>query len=274
MLIVISAAAVFLGAALQSATGFGFAIVCAPLLVAALGPQGGVSAAIVLGLAVNALTLGGERRPSAVLRGEVARLVAWSLPGLVLGALALTVLPEAALQLLVAGAVLAALAVRLSTRWRIAAPPGGEAVVPAGGGRRRTPVVASGRRQPTTFTSPSGFGWRTAAAGASAGALSTSTSLSGPPLVLYLLGRGVAAEQTRDTLAAVFAALGVLSLAALLVVGALDLRAVLGALVLAAFAGHLLGRRIFAAFSDDRHEQAILVVLAAAAVAALVAGLL
>nr|MBA3328884.1 sulfite exporter TauE/SafE family protein [Solirubrobacterales bacterium] len=81
----LAAGAVFIGAGLQSATGFGFALVSAPLLFAVLGPKPAVSAAIVLGLEVNLLTLASERRVPAVLHGEAARLVAWAVPGLAVG---------------------------------------------------------------------------------------------------------------------------------------------------------------------------------------------
>src|SRR3954464_14249845 len=56
--------AVLAGAALQSATGFGFALVSAPLLFAATTPAHAVGLLILLGLVVNLMTLGTEgRRP-------------------------------------------------------------------------------------------------------------------------------------------------------------------------------------------------------------------
>jgi hypothetical protein len=231
----LAAGAVFLGAGLQSATGFGFALVAAPLLFAVLGPEAAVSAAILLGLEVNLLTLAGERRAPAVLRGEAARLVAWSLPGVAAGTVVLVALPDDVLAGLVGVAVLVALAVRL----RGAPAPAGPAA------------------------------WRTAAAGSAAGALSTATALSGPPLVLHLLARGTGPAQLRDTLAAVFLALGVLSAAALAAAGAFDLPAALGLLAAAALAGHLLGRRVFARLDGGHHERVVLAVLGLSAVAAL-----
>ncbi|MGI8730942.1 MAG: TSUP family transporter, partial [Solirubrobacteraceae bacterium] len=111
--------------------------------------------------------------------------------------------------------------------------------------------------------------WRTAAAGVSSGALSTSTSLSGPPLVLHLLARGVSPPQMRDTLAAVFVALALLSVAALAIAGTFVVPSELIALLAAAIAGQVLGRRGFALLGGDRHENAVLVVLAVTAVVAL-----
>jgi hypothetical protein len=53
----VAAAAVAAGAALQSATGFGFSVVAAPLVFAAVGPQEAVGLLLVLGTEVNLLTL-------------------------------------------------------------------------------------------------------------------------------------------------------------------------------------------------------------------------
>src|ERR687887_368668 len=53
------------------------------------------------------------------------------------------------------------------------------------------------------------------AAGLAAGGLTTSRSTSGPPLLLHLLGRGLAPERVRDTLTVCFlglAALGAIAL--------------------------------------------------------------
>jgi len=241
-----AAVAVALGALLQSATGFGFALVSAPILFALLGPQEAVSASALLGVSVSALTLATERRIPSVLHGEAFALVAWSLPGLALGALALRELPDSVLSALVAAGVLAALALRLRGRAR---------------SRAGTPA---GEPRP----------WQTVAAGMISGALSTATSLSGPPLVLHLLARGVSPQQMRDTLAAVFVALSALTVVALLIAGTFVLPQGLLVMLAAALAGQLLGRRGFALLRGERHENAVLAVLALTAVVAMSASVL
>jgi hypothetical protein len=233
---VAAAAAVFLGAALQSATGFGFALVCAPVLFAILGPREAVTAGVLLGLELSLLTLATEGRRPRALTGEAVALVAWSLPGLAVGAIALRELPDRLLSALVALAVLAALVLRMRFNGRTRA-----------GGRRR---------------------WQPALAGVASGALSTSTSLSGPPLVFYLLGRGAAPDQMRDTLAAIFVALALLSAPALVVTGTFQMPDGVWALLAAAAAGQVLGRSAFA-WLGDRYERAVLVVLAITALVAL-----
>ena len=241
MTVALAAAAVFLGAALQSATGFGFALVAAPILFALLGPQQAVTAGVLLGLLLNVLTLTTERRRPQVLGRDAALLLAWSVPGLALGALALRELPEGVLSALVAVAVFAALAVRVRAR------------------RRVRPVVGRMRA------------WRLPAAGAASGALSTSTSLSGPPLVFHLLARGAAPAPMRDTLAAIFAAQALLGLPALALTATFEPPDGVWALLLAGLAGQVLGRRVFAWLQGERYERAVLALLAVTALVALVA---
>lgn len=239
-MIALAAAAVFVGASLQSATGFGFALIAAPILFAVFGPREAVTCGVLLGVAISVLTLATERRVPRVLRGEALALVAWSLPGLALGALALRELPERVLSGLVALGVLGGLALRLRAR------------------RARTAGTAGRPRR-----------WSAALAGVSSGALSTSTSLSGPPIVLHLLARGVSPEQMRDTLAAVFVALAVLSAPALLISGTFEVPAAIVTLLAAGVAGQIVGRQLFARLAGHGHENVALVVLAVAALIAL-----
>jgi uncharacterized membrane protein YfcA len=113
-LTVVAALAVALGAALQSAVGFGFALVCAPLLFAALGPAEAVWSLNALALVVNAVTLLGERRRPDPLRLAVPVLL-WSLPGMVAGALVLQNADRVWLQGALTVSVFAALALRRAT---------------------------------------------------------------------------------------------------------------------------------------------------------------
>ena len=250
MSVALAALAVFAGAVLQSATGFGFALVAAPILFALLGPQQAVTAGVLLGLLLNVLTLATERRRPAVRTREAGLLLAWSLPGLVLGAVALRELSEELLSGLVAVAVLAALALRVRSRSRAAAA--------AAAGARAAPV----RRR----------AWQPPVAGVTSGALSTSTSLSGPPLVFYLLARGATPAAMRDTLAAIFVVQALLGIPALLMTDTFELPASLWALIGAGLAGQLLGRRAFAWLQGERYEVAVLALLMLTALIALVAG--
>jgi uncharacterized membrane protein YfcA len=298
----IAAVAVLLGAGLQSATGFGFALVSAPVLFALLGPREAVSAGALLSIELSLLTLATERRVPRVLHREAFALVAWSLPGLALGAVALRELPDRVLSVLVAVGVLGALGLRLRGRAAGAGAQDGAAGGVAGGGVRGVAGgggVAGGSVGGAAGGGAAGgggggaagggvgggvggaaaairpaSGWHTAAAGVTSGALSTATSLSGPPLVLHLVARGLSPDQMRDTLAAVFVALAVLTAGALLLAGTFEMPSGLVVLVVAGAAGQVIGRRGFAWLSGGRHEDALLAVLAVTAVVALVSSVL
>lgn len=233
----LGALAVLLGAALQSATGFGFALIAAPLLVAVFGPRPAVSAIVLLALIVSALILASERRRPRVDARETAVLVAWSVPGLLAGALVLDAAPERALKVLVAAVVLLAVGLRL---------------------------LETPRRRPWSHP-------RAAATGLASGVLSTSTGIGGPPLVFHLLGRGLSGALMRDTLSLIWLAGGVLSAGALLVTGALAVPAEMPFLIAATLVGQLVGRRLFAVLHGDRYERAVLVALAVTALSAVVA---
>ena len=232
-----AALALFVGAALQSATGFGFALVSAPILFALLGPQEAVTAGVIIGLLLNGLTLATERRRPQVLVREAAVIVAWSVPGIVLGVLALRHVPREPLSIVVALAVVAGLALRVRSR--------------------RADAVSQPRA------------WHLPVGGVTAGALGTSTSLNGPPLIFCLLARRPSPAQMRDTLAAIFLAESVLGLPALLLSDTFTTPRALGLLLAAGLAGQLLGRRAFAWLHGERYENAVLVVLALTALVAL-----
>jgi uncharacterized membrane protein YfcA len=232
-----AALALFIGAALQSATGFGFALVSAPILFALLGPQEAVAAGAIVGLLLNGLTLATERRRPQVLVREASVLVAWSVPGIVLGVLALRHVSREPLSIVVALAVIAGLALRVRSR--------------------RADAVA----QPRAWHLPLG--------GVTAGALGTSTSLNGPPLIFCLLARRPSPGQMRDTLAAIFLAESLLGLPALLLSDTFTTPRALLLLLAAGLAGQLLGRRAFAWLHGERYENAVLVVLALTALVAL-----
>ena len=223
-------AAVLLGGTVQSGTGIGFALIAAPVLTAVHGPVASVATLAVLGPFVSVLTLAGERRRPQVLTRTALVLSAAAVPGMAAGVLVLRHAPVDVLRVLVALAVL-----------------GGVLAIARGARGSSSPL----------------------AAGFLSGAMATSTGLNGPPLVLHLMHRDAAPREIRDTLAAVFLAAGVLTLAALAVSGTLHPAPNLGLLVLATVVGQLLGRQLFERI-HAHHREATLVVLALSAVVALV----
>ncbi|WCB93109.1 hypothetical protein DSM104299_01811 [Baekduia alba] len=227
---------VSLAAFAQALTGFGFALLAAPMLVALLAPQPAVSAVGLLGLVVNATMVLAARRAPAGLRRETGVLLGWAVVGLPIGALALARVPADVVRIGIAALVLAALRQRHlagPVAWRIPA----------------------------------------AAAGLLAGALTTSTGLNGPPLVLRLTGEDTTPSARRHTLAVLFLALGTLGVATLAVGGQLRPPDVLPTLAAATAAGALVGvhaARRLASRIDERLVTALLFVAAAAALVSVI----
>ena len=237
--------AVLAGAVLQSATGFGFALVSAPLVFAAAEPEQAVWLLILAGLVVNLMTLGTEgRRPQPLVRDSVVML-AWGIPGVAVGVVLLQALGSTALQIAVTVGVFATLAVR---------------------------ALARRRREAQAGDLP---GWAAPAAGFASGALTTSTNTAGPPVALYALARGATPVQTRDTLTVTFVGFAALGGAALVIGGAEAPDAgALAALIPCAVVGHLLGRPVFARIAEDRYEPVLTAVLIATALTGLATALL
>ncbi len=236
-MIALAALSVLLGAAVQSAVGFGFALICAPLLFAALGPAEAVWALNALALVVNSVTLLLEGRRPAPLQRLVIVVLVTSIPGMIAGALVLQNVDAIVLQIALTVSVFATLLLRM--------------------------------RPAATRATP---GWAPPAAGLASGVLTTSLSTAGPPLVLLLLGRGHAPVRVRDTLTTVFIAQSVLGLAALAVTkteGRPD--AIVLVFAGAAFAGQLSGRPLFGRLAEHGYERALTAVLVLSATIGLVA---
>jgi uncharacterized membrane protein YfcA len=238
----VAAAAVAAGAALQSATGFGFSIVAAPLVFAVVEPEEAVGLLIVLGSLVNVLTLVSERRRPRPVWRECAVLLAFALPGAVAGVAILRALDPVALQVAVSAGVVATLLARR---------------------------IAGGRPSPD---------WAGPVAGLASGALSTSTTTAGPPLIVYLLGRRLEPVQVRDTMPVCFLGISVVSVIALWITGtsgAVPDAGLVALLVPVVAAGHLAGRPLFAALvRSGRYERVLTAVLIASVVVGLLAAVL
>ena len=237
--------ALLLAVVLQAATGFGFALLAGPSLYVVMTPTKAVALLLILGLAVNALVLAGERRRLEVDWGDLRPAMLAALPGLPIGAVLVRALPADALRVAIGVIVCGLVAHRL---WRRA---------PA---RRLVPGRATA-----------------AVAGLSAGILTTSTTTNGPPLALWLGGRGRAPAVVRDTVSAAFLMLDVVGLVVVLaVVGphrALAEAVWLPALVPVVLTGHLAGSWVFRRLPAHRYDQVLLLAVAAAGAVSIGAGL-
>lgn len=167
------AAAIFIFAAAaaftQALSGFGFSLLLVPPLALAIGPREAVVLANLLGAMLNCLMA--WRLRTAIRWRTGMTLLAAAAAGMPLGLAVLIVFDARALRIVIAITVL----VSTALIWR------GFALR----GRSLAGDLAAG------FVS---------------GVLNTSTSMSGPPVVLYLQGRGLAPDEFRGTLAAFFLA--------------------------------------------------------------------
>ena len=242
----LAAAAALVGASIQSATGFGFALVLSPALFAAFDPVEAVTSLLLLSLALNLLVLFEGGRPEHVDWRALTPMLVAALPGLAVGAVALALLSKEALQVAVGIAVILAAAWQLSRR---------SARDPSASHRALPPAA----------------GW---AAGFASGALTTSISVSGPPIVLWLEAHGVRPEEFRASLAASFLVLNLAGGAVLLVAegSTLDAEVVLPLLGLVV-AGYALGTMAFRRLEGDRFFALALTLVACTGAASLAAGL-
>jgi hypothetical protein len=181
----VAAIVITCGAALcQSLTGFGFALVMVPLLSLAWDVKSVVVTSTVLGT-ITLLPLLVEARQHVRL-AAVAALTVGSLAGIPAGILLLDWIDPEALKILVGLTVIAASVLVYRVRDVRATRAG---VIPA------------------------------VAAGAVSGVLGGSTSMSGPPVVLYLLGAEKDVEAFRGTLIAFFLPMSLVTIAGLAAVG-------------------------------------------------------
>ncbi len=234
-------AGLLVAAAVQSATGFGFALVAGPLVYAVLEPVEAVALIVIVGMLVSLLVLLGERRRPRLLWREIGLASAAALPGLPLGLLVIRVVPAAAMTAAVGLIVGTLCAVRLL--------------------RRGAPARGSGART-----------WRAAVlAGFAVGVLTTSTTTSGPPLAIWLTGRRLEPAVIRDVVTVIFLGLDVAALATVLAIAGREplppldlLLPLLGVVVV----GHAIGMRAFRRLPARAFEPIVLTVALVAAIAA------
>jgi len=239
----LAAVAAVAGAFVQSATGFGFALVLSPALFATMEPVEAVTALLLLGLLLNVLVVFERGRPEHVDWRALAPLLLAALPGLAVGVVLLTWLSKSTLQIVVGVTVIAAAAWQLHQR-----------------------------RHPLRTHLAAATGW---AAGFASGVLSTSISVSGPPIVLWLEARGVRPEEFRATLSASFLGLNLVGGALLVSVkgsGGLDAGEV-GWLLGMVVVGYALGALAFRRIDHERFFAVVLLLVAGTGAASVVAGL-
>ena len=222
-------------ALIQSMTGFGFALLIVPPLVLLLGPREAVVLANVLGTAIAAVMLLGLHREVQWKTASV--LIGASVLGLPVGLLALTQLDPDVLQVLIAATVIVF-----------------------------TVLLIRGYSLGSRITLQGSL-----AAGIFAGVLRTSTSMAGPPVVLYLQGTRMPSGVFRSTITAFFFLSGLAGVAVFTIEGTLDARLGLTGLAAtpAVLAGLLIGARLYERVGEARFRGVVFAVLIASALLAI-----
>jgi uncharacterized protein len=241
----LAALAALAGASIQAATGFGFALVLSPALFAVLDPTEAVATLLALGLVLNVFVLIEDGGHADWRR--IAPMLLAALPGLVAGLALLALLSKEALQIAVGLAVIGAAALQLTAR-----------------------RAANERAHRVELPGSVGL-----AVGFLSGALTTSISVSGPPIVLWLEAHGIGPSEFRASLAASFLALNLIGWVMLIAaeggpsVDAGVVAPLLGVVVV----GYALGTLAFRRLGGERFFGIALALVLCTGAASLVAGL-
>lgn len=205
--IVVALLAALLAGSISGLSGFGYALVSVPLLLIVFDPTTVIVVLAFIGIFTNALVVYDSLW--AVAGRALASLLPWSALGLVAGAELLRLVDAIYLEF-AAGCLVIAFSMMLLRGWML---PGLEG--------RWGPVIA----------------------GASAGVMSTSTGLGGPPIVMLFAARKLARHVFRATNAAYFLVLASLTLSLLLLRGMVEWQhlGISALLIPAAFFGKALG---------------------------------
>lgn len=235
------AAIAFLASICQSVTGFGFALVMVPLITIVWAVKPAVAATVLLSLFGNLMLLREVRGHVSVPR--VGGLLAGFAIGLVPGVLIFEKVGEDALRIAVGAIVLIATFLVY-----------------------RAPEIDRGH---------DGLGLRMVT-GAISGAIGSSTSLSGPPVVLYLVGRVREIDAFRATVLAYFVPSSVIVLASYALVGQITGDVLLLAAVAtpAVLIGNPVGAWLRGHLDAERFRVVVLAVLVGASISVIVSTIL
>lgn len=228
-------AATFLGGLVYGFAGFGAALIFMPLATAVIPPELAV-ASFAVSAVVSLVTLV-PRAWAAIDRVAVVWMIAAAFVTMPLGIWLLRVVDATVLRLAISGLVAVTLGA-LVLGWRYRAVPGP---------------------------------WVRVAVGAATGVLGSATGLMGPIVILFNLGAGAPAAQTRANTLVFLTLVSILLLPQMAVQGALSGPALwLGLVLLAPYGiGSLAGQWLFHPGREALYRRAAYLVIAAALVAGL-----
>lgn len=239
--------AAFAGALVQAATGFGFAILAAPVFLWVMNSKAAIALLVALHLVQSAMVV--PRLWARASRWHIKRLIAGAVIGCPLGVWLLSGMDVRTLKLAVGAVILSVIAL---IAWR---------------------ELSASRRPQTASRAPSSPAAVTT--GVLSGALTALLVMPGPPLMVYFMRERHAGDAVRALSLSFFALCYGAVTVAFALMGTLDgtvLRwtALLApAVVLGTLAGVAVGRH----FTDQGFRLAVLVLLFLSGVGAIVSGL-
>lgn len=215
------------GGVASGIAGFGFALICVPLLLQIYPPQTVVAISILLSLLTGWIILPGVWRQIRV--ATVAALIPWAILGVFAGVALLRILDVAQIKL-VASLVVAGFALSMLRGW---SPPGAD-----------SPLA-------------------TVVAGAASGTLNALTGVAGPPVVMLFVARNLDTHAFRTSIVAYFVLIDVAALAILVRVGEIGWTETRSALVLlpAAIVGTFVGRHLVSRVPVETFRRLVLIMV-------------
>lgn len=225
-------------ACIQALSGFGFSLFIVPFLAILIGPKDTVVLANFLSVMVNLVQF--PRLRHSIERRTAAVLTVGSFAGMPIGLAVLLLVDPTALKVIIAVAVIVF-----------------------------TLLIMRGLRI------HAGGALGDLATGFASGVLNTSTSMSGPPIVLYLTGKGLSPAYFRGTINAFFLVTAIGAVTLLIASGSVK-PWVAGAFLLAmpaAEAGRIIGNRLFDRIDEVRFRRLVYAILLTSATVALVSAL-
>jgi uncharacterized membrane protein YfcA len=233
--IIVLLLAIGVAAVVQNIVGFGFALLAVPLMVLAVDPHDAVIISTFLGLGSSSFQAFNGRRDAQW--SLVKRLSVSALVGIPFGLLVFNHVDERVLKgCLATGIFLAVLFLARNSQFR--------------------------------NTSHS----LEIAAGLLSGALSSSLSTNGPPLVFALQGRGLPIAQFRATISAIFTVSGVITLTSFVAMGDVNSDSLLGVVMSLPILGLgiLLGQKLKPRLNEENARRFVLLLLLAAGCSAFI----
>lgn len=227
--------AVLFAAAIHAASGFGFSLMSIPLMSLAIPTRDAVVVGALIGLALNPWQAWAGRHH--VDKAAVRDLTIAAYLGMPVGLALFLVVSDRSLQILLGASIVLAV------------------------------VFLAWQREPSTTDRRLEYG-----AGFLSGALNTSLSTNGPPLVFALQARHVAPDRFRATIAAVFTLCNVGAIVAFVAAGKVDRDGVVAAAVAvpAVIGGQAIGWPLRRRLHARRFRSLVLALLCAAAASAIV----